>query len=128
MTMRVHMREAIFTRDLTSFLKMNPHYVINWKDEKIVGEPDYDGGKVPKWNEVHEFEVGNDLQSAGTMMFSFLEEEELICSVELSVRKFAEKRGVPHWYECRYDGEDSGQVSIMIDYQMAEEAKEEVEA
>ena len=44
------MREAIFTRDLTNFLKMNPHYVINWKDEKVKGEPAFDGGKTPKWN------------------------------------------------------------------------------
>ena len=126
--MRVHMREAIFTRDLTNFLKMNPHYVINWKDEKVVGDPAFDGGKTPKWNKVHEFEVGSDLQSAGTMTFTFLEEEDLICSIEISVRKFAEKRGVPHWYECRYEGEDSGQCSIMIDYEMKYDAKEEVEA
>ena len=62
------------------------------------------------------------------MTFTFLEEEDLICSIEISVRKFAEKRGVPHWYECRYEGEDSGQCSIMIDYEMKDDAKEEVEA
>jgi len=45
--MTIHMREAIFTRDMSTFLSMNPHYMINWKEEKIQGEPAYDGGKTP---------------------------------------------------------------------------------
>ena len=48
--MAVIVHEAIFTRDVSSFKKMSPHYIINWKEDCIEGKPADDGGKTPKWN------------------------------------------------------------------------------
>lgn len=78
--MRIHMREAILKRDTATFMDMNPHFQINWKDQKEVGEKAYGGGKCPKWNQCKEFEIGNDLKSAGVMTFSFMDDDNLICS------------------------------------------------
>ena len=80
MTVTVH--EAIFERDVSTFLAMSPKYIINWKDEKVEGKPAYDGGKTPKWNHKHEFNVGTDLSVAGVMNFTFMEEGDLICEAQ----------------------------------------------
>jgi len=77
--MTVTMHEAIFTRDTSTFLKMSPKYVINWKDEKVEGKPAKDGGKTPKWNSKHSFNIGTDLSTAGVMHFTFLDDNDVIC-------------------------------------------------
>ena len=78
-TMTVIVHEAIFERDVSTFLKMSPKYRINWKEEMVEGKPAYDAGKTPKWNKSHMFNVGTDLSVAGVMSFTFLEEGDLIC-------------------------------------------------
>ena len=83
MTVIVH--EAIFERDVSTFLKMSPHYRINWKEDMIEGKPSFDGGKTPKWGKGHSFNIGTDLSVAGVMTFTFLEEGDLICQATQSV-------------------------------------------
>ena len=80
--MTVMMREAIFERDTATFMSMDPYFVINWKEQKIKSEPAYGGGKAPKWNEAHQFEVGTDASSMGVMTFSFFDDNNIICSME----------------------------------------------
>jgi hypothetical protein len=63
--MTVHILEAIFERDVCTFLKMSPRYILNWKENKIEGKPAYDGGKTPKWTSSHDFNVGTDLSTSG---------------------------------------------------------------
>jgi len=60
------------------------------------------------------------------MTFTFLDGDDLICSVELSVAQLIKKRGVNHWYHCRHEGKDSGQVSLNVEY-TPEEGVEEPE-
>ena len=67
------------------------------------------------------------------MTFSFFDGDTLICSIGLQVSALAAARGVDHWYKTRYEGQDSGQVCINIEYQGEqeeedEEAKEEAKA
>ena len=87
MTVEVH--EAIFERDVSTFLKMSPHYIINWKEDCIEGKPAYDGGKTPKWNEMHDFNIGTDLSVAGVITFTFKEEGDLICQAVQAVSTLA---------------------------------------
>jgi len=89
MTVRVH--EAIFERDVSTFLKMSPKYIINWKEEKIEGKPAYDGGKTPKWNTAHNFNVGTDLTVSGVMHFTFMEGGDLICEAQAAVQDLASR-------------------------------------
>lgn len=106
--LKVTLIEAIFERDVSTFLNMNPRYIINWKEHKVKGEPAYDGGKTPRWNQSHEFEVGNDLSSAGVMTFTFLDEDDFICNCEVGIKKLVDGKGFDHFYPCRHEGEDSG--------------------
>ena len=57
-TLTVTFQEAVFERDVTTFLDMNPKYVINWREERIEGEPAYGGGTNPKWGQEHNFDIG----------------------------------------------------------------------
>ena len=83
--MTIKVREGIFNRDVATFMDMDPRYLINWKDDKVEGEPAHGGGKTPKWNNHHEFDIGTDTSCMGVMTFSFLDDAKLICSTELSV-------------------------------------------
>ena len=125
--MRIHMRQAIFKRDTATFLDMDPHFVINWKDQKEVGEKAYGGGKCPMWNKSKEFNVGTDLKSAGVMTFSFMDGDNMICSIAMQCSALAAARGVDHWYTTRYEGEESGQVCINVEYQVEGEQEETIE-
>jgi len=81
--MKVTLVEGIFERDVATFMDMDPHYLINWKEDRIVGESAHGGGKCPRWNKSHEFNIGTDKTSMGVMTLSFLDDSKLICSTEL---------------------------------------------
>ena len=122
---KIYVREAIFERDLSTFLSMNPRYMINYKDEVCEGKPAYDGGKTPSWHGEHELDVGDDPQSRGVMTFTFLNEDDLISSSEVSVAKLIKGRGTEHWHRCRFEGVDSGTFSVRVEYDIKQDAVEE---
>ena len=76
--MKLDMKEAIFERDINTFMAMNPKYIIIYKENKIDGEIAYDGGKNPKWFAPHTFEVGTEIESAGIITIYYLSDDELI--------------------------------------------------
>ena len=88
-TMTVRVLEAIFERDVSTFLAMNPRYIINWKEEMIEGQPADGGGKTPKWGRAHSFNVGADLSVAGVMHFTFMDGGDLICEAQQAVGELA---------------------------------------
>ena len=104
--LRVHIKEAIFDRDVNSFLEMDPKYTINWKEELVEGAPAYGGSKTPKWGGeeyIHSFTV-EDTSAAGVMTFSFHESDNLICQASIQVKTLIENRGTEQWYPTSYEG------------------------
>mmetsp|Transcript_364 Transcript_364/g.683 ORF Transcript_364/g.683 Transcript_364/m.683 type:complete len:81 (+) Transcript_364:17-259(+) len=77
--LKVQVLEGVFERDTSTFLSMNPKYIINWKEEKIEGTAAYDGGKNPKWENEHEIDIEDDPEGAGIVTITFLDDEDLIC-------------------------------------------------
>ena len=68
---------------------MNPKYTINWKDQLEESESAEGGDKCPKWNRSFIFDVGTNMDSAGVMTFTFLEDSTLIAHCELEVERLA---------------------------------------
>ena len=124
--MTVKVLQAIFDRDTATFMDMDPKYIINWKDDKIEGEPAFGGGKLPKWNKHHELEIGTDTSCMGVMTFTFLDDSNLICSAEISVANLIKNRGIENWHHCRYEGENSGKFSMRVEYLGEEQEAEAV--
>jgi hypothetical protein len=127
--LQLFVNEAIFDRDLTTFLTMSPRFNINYKEEiKEIG-PAWDGGKTPNWGSETELDIGDDPESRGVITFTFLNEDDLICSSEVQVSELISKRGGDHWYKCRFEGEDAGTFSMRAEYDISQDevAEEPVE-
>ena len=71
--------EAILDRDTSTFLDMNPKYIINYFDERIEGEPAYGGGKNPRWNAEHIFAIGIFPDEMGVITITIMDDDNLIC-------------------------------------------------
>jgi hypothetical protein len=78
-TITLIFQEAILDRDTSTFLDMNPKYVINWREERIEGEPAYGGGKNPRWLAEHNFDIGNHPEEAGVISITIMDDDNLIC-------------------------------------------------
>ena len=114
--MKLEIREAILERDVSTFLSMNPKYVINFKEERYEGDPAYDGGKNPQWSAEHILDVGPDPEAAGEFTVTLLDDEDLICQKVCIISEFA-KEGEENWYEFEYEGENVGRVRIFSQYE-----------
>jgi len=114
--LKVTVREAIFQRDVATFLDMDPHYTLIWKETKIEGEKAFGGGKTPKWNQTHQLDIGTDQSSMGVLTVNFMEGDNLICTCAMGVASLLKSRGTDQWHRCRHDGNDSGQFSMRIEY------------
>ena len=84
------MREAQFERDTSMFMAMSPKYQINWKEERITGQPADGGGKNPKWYADHTLKIGYDPANAGVINFTFLDDDSLIARAEVEISKMTD--------------------------------------
>jgi len=114
--MKLDIKEAIFERDVNTFMAMNPRYTINYKENKIEGEIAYDGGKNPQWFASHTIEVGTDIESAGIFTFEYLSDDEMIGSNELLVKDAVDRTGADKWFEVEYQGDPVGKILIGMTY------------
>ena len=64
------------------------------------------------------YDVGNDLEEAGVMTFTFLESEDLIGQSEINVKEMIDDRDeeVGKWFQVDFEGEKAGIVNIICKY------------
>ena len=112
--LRLTINEAVLQRDVNTFLTMNPHYEIAYNGEKTKGEPHYDGGKTPKWNALHQIDIGDDPAQRGSMIITVFEDDKEICSCEFGVQDLVTRKGADHWEKCFFEGKEAGSLSLHV--------------
>ena len=97
---------------------MHPRYIINHKETVHEATPAEDGGKNPKWMADYDFDIGTDLETAGVMNFTFLENDDLIADAEISVETLVNDRDEANgvWHDINFDGEVVGKFLIIFKY------------
>merc|ERR1740117_853828 len=97
--LNVKVAEAVLERDVSMFLGMNPKYVIVWKDQKIESEPSYGGGKTPKYEKEEVLSIGTDVGTAGVITLSFFDDNDIICSTEITCQALVDISGAENWFD-----------------------------
>ena len=114
--LNIHVKSAMFQRDMSCFHMNEPRYIINYKGDIYEG-PCRPGELMnPQFNSTTVVDIGPEPGEWDNILFSFLMEHDLIVEANLPVSQLVAMQHQDQWIPCVFEGMQAGQMNIVVTY------------